>query len=62
MKRLRGTGTHNSPMNRDNAPRPQPQIHAGSGKALGAIHHGVPARVYGLHGGTAAPMGKLKRK
>ena len=43
MKRLRGTGTHNSPMNRDRTPAPKPTYHHGSGKPLGVLHE-APTR------------------
>jgi hypothetical protein len=43
MKRLRGSSTHNSPMNRDNAPRPQNQVHGGSGRPHGVVHE-APTR------------------
>jgi hypothetical protein len=43
MKRLRGSGTQNSPMNRDNIrPRPNSQ-HAGSGRPHGVLHE-APTR------------------
>jgi hypothetical protein len=38
MKRLRGSSTHNSPMNRDRTPAPKPTYHHGSGKPLGVLH------------------------
>jgi hypothetical protein len=38
MKRLRGSGTHNSPMNRDQR-QPRPNLtHAASGKRHGILH------------------------
>jgi hypothetical protein len=41
MKRLRGSGTQNSAMNRDNIRRPNSQHH-GSGKPLGVLHAPPP--------------------
>jgi hypothetical protein len=41
MKRLRGSGTRNSAMNRD-APRPQRAVHGGSGAPLGKVHSPPP--------------------
>jgi hypothetical protein len=37
-------------------------FHVGSGRPLGAVHHGVPPRQYSNHGGTDAKMGVLKRR
>jgi hypothetical protein len=43
MKRLRGSGTHSSPMNRDNIrPRPNDR-HGGSGMPKGRVHE-APTR------------------
>jgi hypothetical protein len=62
MKRLRGSGTHNSPMNLDNAPRPQRQVHAGSFRPLGITRGPPQPRQYGVHGGTNLRMGVLKKR
>jgi hypothetical protein len=63
MKRLRGTGPHNSPMNRDNIPPRPNTFHGGTNLKKGHVHDGVAPRQYGgNHGGTALPMGKLSGK
>jgi hypothetical protein len=57
-------GTHHRQgtlMNRGTAPKPSP-LHGGSGRQKGVTHHGVPARIYANHGGTALPMGRLNKK
>jgi hypothetical protein len=59
MKRLRGSGTHNSPMNRDNIP-PRPNTsHAGSGRPHGKLHE-APTRPAVNSANYGAQ--KLKRK
>jgi hypothetical protein len=62
MKRLRGTGTqHNSPMNRDNAPRPSRPIHHGSGRPLGVLH-APPSPGGAVNRGGTFGMGVLAGK
>lgn len=43
MKRLRGSGTHNSPMNRDKLPLRPNTVHGGSGRPKGVVHE-APTR------------------
>jgi hypothetical protein len=61
MKRLRGSGTHNSPMNRDRTPRRSDAFHGGSGAPKGVVH-APRSQIYGTHGGTDLPRTLKKRK
>ena len=61
MARHGGTDHVQGQLNRGTAKKPSP-YHHGSGKPLGGLHGPPGPRKYGLHGGTAAPMGQLKKR
>jgi hypothetical protein len=55
------TGSAPRTLHRGTQVQPSP-YHGGSGAPKGRVHDGVAPGVYGLHGGTALPMGKLSGK